>query len=123
MSDAPLPHEHTGESISFRSGTSEGATGLVEEGLRNGLFSAREQNASAAAILDGFQLTRPQLSDTAPAEQRAEFIKQPENRAPVSIGHLWDRESRVLAIGDYHMSDAVKEHMQTHMPPPLARPF
>lgn len=54
-------------------------------------------------------------SDAASLNERAEWIKNPENQKPVDLKTIWSPDSRVLSIGDHHPSMSTKKWTEENM--------
>lgn len=85
----------------------------------------RNNDTTAAAtksceFLNGFELTFSntagrELPDNATADERRAFMANADNRLPADIKSMWDKNKRVLAIGDQHLTTDIKQYSIDNM--------
>ncbi len=95
------------------------SSSYLDEGLRSGVFDSARNNSNCE-FLNGFEISfePPQtreLPENATERQRRDFIANEENRLHVDIQSMWDRNNRVLVIGDQHTSVDIKQFAADNM--------
>jgi hypothetical protein len=55
------------------------------------------------------------LSENATPAERAQYLKQSENLAPVNVADLIGKDSRVITIGDQHRMNGIKDFTAENM--------
>lgn len=95
----------------------------LEDGLKSGVFDASPGTCKELEFLKGFEIISApaqnspggELPDNADACQRRDFLANPQNRQSVEIKSLWDKNNRVLAIGDQHLTTDIKQFTAENM--------
>lgn len=80
---------------------------------------AHAASNKSCEFLKGFELSfssaSAELPDNATADERRAFMANADNRLPTDIKSMWDKNNRVLAIGDQHMSTDIKQYTVDNM--------
>ena len=93
----------------------------LHEGVRSGIFAPKGEAGSGMEFLKGFKLVggaagqETSISDTATPFERQQYIANQTNRLSTDVGSIWDKNNRVLAIGDEHLTVDIKKYTAKNM--------